>query len=134
LYEDAAHVPSQPESVSADDRTWAAAAHLSAFLGLIIQFPGMNVLGPLVIWLARRDDSAHVDDQGLKALNFQITMAILWIATFPLVFILIGIPLFWAISIVNVIFVLVAGIQAASGKAYTYPFTMDLVKPRDDLR
>ncbi|MEZ5431721.1 MAG: DUF4870 domain-containing protein [Verrucomicrobiales bacterium] len=52
----------------ADERNMAMLAHL---LGGLASF-----LGPLVIWLMKREESPFVNDQGREALNFQITVAI----------------------------------------------------------
>ena len=60
--------------VNKDDRTWAMLCHLSALAGFIIPFG--SVLGPLIIWLIKKDEMPIVDVHGKKALNFQITMAI----------------------------------------------------------
>ena len=55
-----------------EPRTIAALSHLAAFAGLAIPFG--NVLGPLIVWLARRDDSPFIDDHGKQALNFQLSL------------------------------------------------------------
>ena len=54
---------------------WAALTHfaaLSGFLGLPLGF----VLGPLVIWLWKREQHPFIDRAGLEALNFQLTVVI----------------------------------------------------------
>lgn len=112
-----------------EDRMWGAMAHGAAFLGLAVPLPGMNVLGPLAVWLAHKDAGGFVEDQARASLNFQISMAILYLATLPFVLLLVGIPVLLGIKLFSVVFVIVAIINAASGKAYAYPFSMELVKP-----
>ena len=56
-------------------RTWNAFCHASALLGVFLHFPG-HILGPLVVWLAKRHDSPEIDAHGKEALNFQISMLI----------------------------------------------------------
>ena len=56
-----------------EERSLGLACHLLAFVGMV--FPFGNILGPLVIWLVKKDDSAFVDDQGKEALNFNITIS-----------------------------------------------------------
>ena len=51
-----------------DERTMGMLAHI---LGGVTNF-----LGPLIIWLIKKDESPFVNDQGKEALNFQITIAI----------------------------------------------------------
>ena len=60
--------------VTQEQKTWGMIAHLSALVGLIIPFG--NILGPLVVWLVKKDTMPFVDDQGKEALNFNITLAI----------------------------------------------------------
>ena len=60
--------------VSSEERTWSIAAHLSALAGLFIPFG--SVLGPLVVWLVKRNEMPMVDRHGKEALNFQITVTI----------------------------------------------------------
>src|SRR3546814_4703298 len=60
------------ERPDADQRTWGMFCHLAA---LSVLFTGIGfVLGPLVVWLIKRDDMPFVDDQGKEALNFNITV------------------------------------------------------------
>ncbi|OLV17204.1 MULTISPECIES: DUF4870 domain-containing protein [Deinococcus] len=55
------------------DRTPAVLTHLSPLAGFLLPTLG-NVLGPLVAWLALRDRSPALDQQGKEALNFQLSM------------------------------------------------------------
>ena len=61
--------PAQPEStpgsssgLSKDSLNMGMLCHLLALSGLII--PLGNVLGPLVIWLMKKDSDPYVDEQG----------------------------------------------------------------------
>ena len=62
-------------AVSSNVRTWNILCHASALLGVFFHFPG-HLLGPLVVWLAKRDDSPEIDAHGKESLNFQISMLI----------------------------------------------------------
>ena len=57
--------------LSKDEKNLGMLCHL---IGII--FP---VIGPLVIWLIKKDEMAFVDYNGKEALNFQITIAICWV-------------------------------------------------------
>jgi len=111
---------------SAEERQWALFAHLSALVGYIIPFG--SIIGPLLIWQIKKNEMPFVDDQGKEALNFQITVAIVAIVCFILIFILIGILLLWALAIVNLIFIIIAALAANNGQAYRYPFALRLIK------
>lgn len=39
-----------------EERMWAMIVHLSAFLGFVVPFG--NVLGPLIVWLIKREEGA----------------------------------------------------------------------------
>ena len=55
-------------------RMWCMLAHLSALAGLI--FPMGNIIGPLVVWLLKRDQSPEIDEHGKESVNFQVSMFI----------------------------------------------------------
>ena len=77
---------------SAEERNWAVIAHLSALAGLVIWGLGI-VLGPLIVWLLKKDQMPFVDEQGKEALNFQITVFLAGVVCSSLIFLLIGVPL-----------------------------------------
>jgi uncharacterized protein len=110
-----------------DERTWAMVAHLSAFAALIVPFAG-GVLGPLVVWLIKRDQSEFVSDQGKEALNFNISVMIAWVICGLLIFVAIGILLSAALFIYWFCVTIIAGIKASEGVRYRHRFTLRLVK------
>ena len=111
---------------SAEERNWALFAHLSAFAGCLIPFG--SILGPLVIWLVKKDQLPFVNDQGREALNFQITMAIAALISIVLILVIIGIFLMWTVAIIDLIFIIVAAVQASKGVDYRYPISLRLIK------
>ena len=124
-------VPGQsPESelpeLTSDARNWAMFCHLSAIAGLLI--PGIAMfIGPLIIWLVKRDEHPFVDEHGKEALNFQISMLIYFVLLAPTLCILIGIVLLPALLVANVVFVVIASMKASNGETYRYPLTIRLV-------
>ncbi|MEO7050060.1 MAG: DUF4870 domain-containing protein [Rhodanobacter sp.] len=135
-------IPSLHESVadapSAEQRQWAMFAHLSALLGAILTgaFGGGwgCFIGPLVIWLIKKDTMPFVNDQGKEALNFNITVAIAFVVLFLLTVMTLGIgliitiPLWIIIGICWLVFTIIAAIKANEGVRYRYPFTLRLIK------
>lgn len=111
--------------VSADERTWGMVAHLAAFAGII--FPFGNLLGPLVVWLARREGSRFVGEQAKEALNFNITIAFAALACFILMWVLVGVLLFAALVLFWFAMTIVAAVKASEGIRYRYPFALRLV-------
>lgn len=111
---------STPES-----RMWATIAHLSALAGFVIPFG--SILGPLVVWLVKKEEMSFVDDQGKEALNFNISMTIYMLISGVLIFVVIGIPLLIILVITWLIFVILAAVKTNEGVAYRYPLTLRLV-------
>jgi uncharacterized Tic20 family protein len=113
-------------AVTQDERTWGMLAHLSAFLGLVV--PLGNFIAPLVIWLVKRDQSAFVGEHAREALNFNITVGIVAVVCWILVFVFIGLLLFVALGLYWLVMTIVAAIKANEGSVYRYPLTLRFVK------
>lgn len=106
-------------------RTMGMLCHLLAFTGYV--FPLGWILGPLVLWLLKKDQFPFVDDQGKEALNFQITMFIAFVVSFILVFVVIGFLLLIAVAIVDIVFTIIAAVNANQGIRYRYPFALRFI-------
>jgi uncharacterized protein len=100
--------------------------HLLGFVGYLIPFG--NVIGPLILWLMKKDESPAVAYHGKEALNFQISVTIYMLISMILLFIFIGIPLFFILLLMQFILIIVATINAADGKPYRYPLTLRFIK------
>jgi uncharacterized Tic20 family protein len=104
-----------------DERTWSMIAHI----GTII----IGIIAPLITYLVYKDRSQFVKTQSAESLNFQITILIAYVlswiiagVTFGLLFFLPGI-----VWVVNLVFVIMAGIAANKGENYRYPFSIRMV-------
>jgi uncharacterized Tic20 family protein len=111
--------------IAQEEKTWGMLAHLSSLSGFIIPFG--SLLGPLVIWLIKKDTMPFVADQGKEALNFNITVLIAAIISGLLTLILIGFLLLAVVGIGWLVLTIMATIAANKGEAYRYPFTWRLV-------
>ena len=98
-------------------------AHATALAGFFVPWAG-HIVGPLVVWLAKRTDSPEIDAHGKESINFQLSMLIYNVIAGILCIVLIGIPILILLHILNVVFVIVASIQASEGKLYRYPLTI----------
>ena len=94
-------------------------------VGLAVPFG--NVLGPLVVWLLKKDESEPVDRHGRASLNFQITWSVLLFVAFTTVFVGIGFVLVPLLGLAWLILVVLGTIRASEGELYDYPLTVDLV-------
>lgn len=113
--------------MSKDEQNMGMLCHLLALAGFLV--PGVgNVVGPLVIWLMKKDEMPFVDSQGKESLNFQITITIAGIIGFILCFVFIGFLLLPVIGIFALVCIILASIEASNGKPYRYPFCIRLIK------
>ena len=115
-----------PELTS-EARTWGALCHASALLGVFPLIGVGHLVGPLILWLIKRNDHPFIDDQGKESLNFQISVLIYSVLVTPLACVLLGIPVL-ALIIADWVLVITAAIKASNGEAYRYPLTIRLIK------
>jgi uncharacterized Tic20 family protein len=114
-------------AVFSNVRTWNILCHASALLGVFFHFPG-HLLGPLIVWLAKRDDSPEIDAHGKESLNFQISMLIYNVIAAVFCLVLIGFAFLAVLWVLNAVLVIVASIQASDGKFYRYPMTIRFIQ------
>ena len=112
---------------SSDVRIWNILCHASALLGVFLHFPG-HLLGPLIVWMAKRDDSPEIDAHGKESLNFQISMLIYNGIAVVFCLVLVGFAFLAVLWVLNAVFVIVASIQASDGKFYRYPITIRFIQ------
>jgi hypothetical protein len=112
---------------SRDVRTWNVLCHATALAGFFVPWAG-HILGPLIVWLAKRADSPEIDENGKESLNFQISMLIYNVIAGVLCLVLIGFIILAILHILNLVLVIVASIQASERKFYRYPMTIRLIK------
>ena len=112
---------------SSNVRTWTVLCHASALVGFFVPWAG-HILGPLIVWLAKRGDSPEIDEHGKESLNFQISMLIYNLIAGVLCLVLIGFVILGILHILNLVLVIIASIQASEGKLYRYPITIRLIK------
>ena len=90
-----------------------------------------HIVGPLVVWLAKRDGNPFVDDQGKESLNFQISWTIYMIANVILFFTIILAPIaiagFFILPIFHVVCMIVGAVKANEGVAFRYPLCIRIL-------
>ena len=106
------------DEIGKDERMWAMFCHLSSFA---------HIFGPLIIWLIKREEMPLVDDQGREALNFQISITIYALICVPFMFVLIGIPMLFAVAIFIIVATIMAAIKANEGYEYRYPLCIRFI-------
>ena len=117
----------QTSTSSSDVRMWNVLCHATALAGFFVPWAG-HILGPLIVWLAKRNDSPEIDQHGKESLNFQISMLIYNVIAGVLCLVLIGFAILAILHILNLVLVIIAAIQASEGKFYRYPIAIRLIK------
>lgn len=131
--------PSPPPQAgpTSDEKQWAMVAHLSALGGALLTAwsGGWGVfIGPLVVWLVKKDTMPFVDDQGKEALNFSISVALACIALVMFTIVTFGlgvvltVPAWIVLTIAWLVLTVVAALRASEGVAYRYPLVLRFVK------
>lgn len=91
-------------------------------------------LGPLVIWLMKKDTMPFVADQAKEALNFNITVSAIFVILLILTLFTLGLgailtlPAMLVVGIGALVLIIMAAIKANEGVAYRYPFALRLIK------
>lgn len=106
-------------------RVWAVGCHLSALLGYLVPFG--HLLGPLAIWLAKRDVLPGVEAAGRSVLNFQLSITLYVLASLLLSFFLIGVAVLFVLVVFHFTMVLYASLRAQRGLDVNYPLTIRFI-------
>lgn len=126
------YAPYSSRAASSDDRLWAMIAHLSAPVAALVSAGWLTILGPLIVWLAKKDSSPFVRNASAGAFNFTVSMwltsLIGWILTITVIGAIIGIPLIIIGSLGSIILGVVGAIKTWGGESYTYPWQLRLLK------
>lgn len=112
--------PVPQPAFNSSDRLLVVLAHLSGLLGV-------GLLLPLIVYLVKKDDAPAVAAHACEALNFHISLLIYAIACIPLIFLLIGVPMLFALGVTGLVLAVVGAVRASEGKPWRYPLTLRLV-------
>lgn len=86
------------------------------------------IVGPLIVWLIKKDAHPFIDDQGKESLNFEISIMIYYAVSGVAVFCVIGLPMLIILHVIHLVFIIIAAVKANAGERYRYPLTIRLVK------
>ncbi|CAM3983506.1 DUF4870 domain-containing protein [Lederbergia lenta] len=96
------------------ERTLATVIYVSSFFTAVI--------GPLIIWLIKKDESSFIDYHGREYLNFLISYTVYGIVAAISMIVLIGFILLPIVGLLGFIFTIIGAIKAYEGQAYRIPF------------
>jgi uncharacterized Tic20 family protein len=109
---------------SPEERNWALAAHIGS---LVAAWVALGFLAPLIVMLAKGDQSPFVRRHALESLNFQITLLIYLTISAVLALVLIGFLLLLLVGVFGLVMIVIATVKAANGEDFRYPLTIRLV-------
>ncbi len=112
--------------LSETERNWAMLCHLSAFAGFF--FPFGAIIGPLICWLTRKDESAWVDMNGKASMNFQLSILLYMVLIIPLLFILVGIPIMMFLLALKIVCIIIASVKGSKGEKFKYPLSIPFIQ------
>jgi len=108
-----------------EERPWIVGCHLSALLGYVV--PLGHLLGPMAIWLAKRNEYPGIEQTGRRVLNFQLSVTVYVLAALFLSFLLIGLVLLFLVVVFHFSVVLYAALYAQRGEDIHYPLSMKFI-------
>ncbi|HEY9601589.1 MAG TPA: DUF4870 domain-containing protein [Allocoleopsis sp.] len=146
-------------------RTWAMWCHLSALawlplillgsIGILLPIPFLNIVGPLIVWLTKKEQHPFIDAHGKESLNFQISFTIYGVIAAIVFFFVIAVTCGVGLSntsssqllsqiglvlavvggvcslivgILQLVLIIFAAIKAKKGELYHYPFTLRFLR------
>ncbi|WP_275002875.1 DUF4870 domain-containing protein [Promicromonospora iranensis] len=114
--------PYQPQPLNpSDERMWSVFAQIGPVL--------LSFIAPLAIWLAFRERSRFVEQEGKEALNFQITLIFVHIACAIISVVTFGLgTIVYVVFIAAVVFMILAAVENSKGAPYRYPVNIRLIK------
>lgn|SRR5690625_1667753 len=107
-------------TTSSDERLLAMLIYVTSFFTTII--------GPIIIWLIKREESAFIDYHGKEYLNFVISYFVYGIVAALSMIILIGFLLAPLVGIAAFVFTIIAAVKAYNGEMYRIPLIFRLIK------
>jgi len=93
----------------------------------VLSLVGFSLLGPLIVWLVKKDESAFLDRQGRELLNFQLSILIYSIVSLVLCLVFIGFALLFVVFMTSFILTIIGLVKATEGKIYRFPLTIKML-------
>ena len=88
---------------------------------------GLPILGPLIVWILKKDVSPYLDAQGREVLNFHISLILYFFVSFLLMFVVIGIPVFFLLTAASLVLTIIGIVKAVDGQLYRFPLIIRLL-------
>ena len=116
----------EPPALPADPDPTQAEKNLALIMH-VLSLVGFSLLGPLIVWLVKKDESAFLDRQGRELLNFQLSILIYSIVSLVLCLVFIGFALLFVVFMTSLILTIIGLVKATEGKIYRFPLTIKML-------
>jgi uncharacterized Tic20 family protein len=113
------------EGASPSDRTYATLMHLMLVIATFTAVP--LILGPLIMWLIKKDESPFLNDHGKEALNFNISIFLYMIIAAVSFLCGIGVVLLPVVWVFGLVVSVLAAMSANRGEYYRYPACIRII-------
>ena len=121
----------QPGAVSADDKNMAFLMNLISAGATLLSATTIGFLAPLIFWFIYKDKPGYgfTKETSRRAFNFNFTLWAITMASWILALITLGILFFIPlivvplVTIVLIVFHIIAAVSANKGEEYEYPLT-----------
>ncbi len=114
-----------PTKTNSSINNSAMLCHLMTFSGLMVPLGG--VLGPLIMWLVKKDEHAFVNRHGIAAVNFHLSMMLYYFVSFLLAFVIIGFFFLILLALADFILSIIGSIKASNGEEFRYPLAIPFI-------
>lgn len=129
-----------PSGISSELRGWAITAHLGGLVVGLATAAVFGFVGPLLVWLFKRDEHPFTDHHAKESLNFQLTVLLVLVLSvalaipaliFGVLTLGIGLVLLGVLAVVAavawVVLPIIGAVKASNGEGYRYPLTIRFV-------
>jgi uncharacterized protein len=129
-----------PSGLSPELRGWAIAAHLGGLVIGLATAAVFGFVGPLLVWLFKRDEHPFTDHHAKESLNFQLTVLLVLVLSvalaipaliFGVLTLGIGLVLLAVLAVVAavawVVLPIIGAVKASNGEGYRYPLTIRFI-------
>nr|NLI51608.1 DUF4870 domain-containing protein [Propionibacterium sp.] len=124
----APHPGPLPAVPTSDERLFAMLAHLSAAIAWVVSAGWLNFVGPLVVWALFKDRSPFVRRAAAGSFNFTLSMTLLgvlgWVMVFTVLLLPIGVLLIAVSGIAAIVLGVLGALRTWGGQPYTYPWQL----------
>jgi hypothetical protein len=109
-----------PLPAAGNDKVLIILYYLSALLGV-------GIILPLIVYLIKKDEASRTAAHAAEVLSFHLSLLIYAVCAMPLVFILVGLFVYFAIAIGSLVCAIIAAIKASEGVLYRYPLCIRFI-------